>query len=293
MSASVLFDAPGPRTRARHRLYTVLVLVALVVLVGLAIWRLNDKGQFAYSLWEPLITPKYDRVILTGLRETLEMAALAVLGAVVFGVVFGVGKLSDHAWVRWPSWLVVEFFRAVPVLLLMVLFFYSYGVHHITGHGPYWCVVWALTLYNGSVLAEVFRAGILAVPHGQAEAAYALGLRKTQVMTIVLLPQAVKIMLPAIISQCVVALKDTSLGFYIVAPGLTAVNRSIYLEFHNQVQSTIVIAGIYVVVNLILTGVAVWVQRKFVGEKKIDVMAMVGPAAGDDVASRTPAGGGI
>jgi len=139
-------------------------------------------------------------------------------------------------------------------------------------------VVIALTLYNGSVLAEVFRAGINAVPRGQAEAAYAIGMRKSQVMTSVLLPQAVKIMLPAIISQMVVALKDTSLGYYILAPGLTAVGKPIYLEFSNQVPTAIVITGIYVAVNLVLTWIATIVQKRLVGEKKVLDVPMVGPA---------------
>jgi glutamate transport system permease protein len=189
----------------------------------------------------------------------------------VFGLVFGVGKLSDHAWVRWPCWVVVEFFRAVPVLLLMVFIFLAYGIGD--GFGSYWSVVFALTLYNGSVLAEVFRAGINAVPRGQSEAAYAIGMRKTQVMNVVLLPQAVKIMLPAIISQMVVALKDTSLGFYIAAPGLTFVGKQIYGEFKNQFQTVIIIAALYILMNLILTWIATWVQKKVVGEK-----AVVAPA---------------
>jgi glutamate transport system permease protein len=137
-------------------------------------------------------------------------------------------------------------------------------------------VVCALTVYNGAVLAEVFRAGILAVPHGQSEAAYALGMRKSQVMNLILLPQAVKIMIPAIISQCVVALKDTSLGYIIVAPGLTRVGRSIYLEFFNHVPTIIVLAVFYISVNLVLTGIATWVQRKFVGERKPLQVSMVG-----------------
>ena len=120
--------------------------------------------------------------------------------------------------------MVVEFFRAVPVLLMMIFIFLTFGAGE-GGIGSYWSVVIALTLYNGAVLAEVFRAGILAVPRGQAEAAYAIGMRKTQVMRQILLPQAVKIMLPAIISQCVVALKDTSLGYVILAPGLTQVGK--------------------------------------------------------------------
>lgn len=276
MSASVLFDAPGPRTRARHRLYSGLGIVLVVALIAGAALRLAARGQFEYRLWEPFVTPDYIRALLVdGLVKTLQMAALSIVFAVVFGVMFGVGKLSDHRWLSWPSWLVVEFFRAVPVLLMMYFLYYAYGVGD-GGIGAYWCVVIALTFYNGAVLAEIFRAGVLAVPAGQAEAAYALGMRKSQVMNVVLLPQAVKIMLPSIISQCVVALKDTSLGFAIGAPGLTYVGKQIYGEFQNQVQAALVVAAIYILVNLLLTAVATWVQRKYVGEKKILDVGMAG-----------------
>jgi glutamate transport system permease protein len=268
MNPSVLFDAPGPATIARHRVYSVIAVVALIGLLGFFVWRLYESGQLAYELWEPFVTPAYiEALLVDGLLKTLQMAFSAILLAVLFGVIFGIGKLSDHSWIRWPCWAVVEFFRAVPVLLLMVLFFLSYGINTGTT-GAYWTVVLALMLYNGAVLAEVFRAGILAVPRGQAEAAYAVGMRKTQVMNVILLPQAVKIMLPAIISQCVVALKDTSLGFAIGAPGLTAVGKQMYGEFQNQVQAALVVAAIYIVVNLMLTWVATWVQRKYVGERK-------------------------
>lgn len=265
--SSVLFDTPGPRTQARHRLYSVVAGVVLLIVVGLIIWRLAQNGEFAYDKWEPFFTPTYIQALLVdGLLKTLQMAFTSIIFAVVFGLVFGMGKLSDHGWVRWPSFLVVEFFRAVPVLLLMIFIFFSYGIGQ--GFGSYWSVVIALTLYNGAVLAEVFRAGINAVPSGQGEAAYALGMRKTQVMNSILLPQGVKIMLPAIISQCVVALKDTSLGYYILAPGLTAVGKQIYGEFQNQVQTAIVVASLYIACNLVLTWIATWVQKRLVGEKK-------------------------
>jgi glutamate transport system permease protein len=265
--STVLYDHPGPRTTARHRLYTVLALVLLAIPVGLFLWRMYDTGQFAYAKWEPFFTPTYIHALLVdGLLKTLEMAVLSIVFAVVFGLVFGVGKLSEQAWLRWPSWLVVEFFRAVPVLLLMVFIFLTFGVGD--GFGSYWSVVFALMLYNGSVLAEVFRAGVNAVPSGQGEAAYAIGMRKNQVMRLVLLPQAVKIMLPSIISQMVVALKDTSLGYYIVAPGLTAVGKAIYGQFHNQVQTVIVLAAMYITVNLLLGWVATAIQRRLVGSRR-------------------------
>ncbi|WP_104105496.1 amino acid ABC transporter permease [Nocardioides sp. 616] len=280
MSASILFDAPGPKTVARHRVYNVVSAVALVALVAFAIWRLYDRGQLEYRFWEPFLTPDYIRFILVdGLLKTVQMAFFSIIFATVFGLVFGVGKLSDHAFVRWPAWLVVEFFRAVPVLLLLVFVFFwlSIGDGPVT---PFWVVVISLTLYNGSVLAEVFRAGINAVPVGQSEAAYAIGMRKTQVMVTVLLPQAVKIMLPAIISQMVVALKDTSLGYYITAPGLTAVAKPIYLEFKNQVPSAIVITALYILVNLLVTLIATKVQKRLVGEKEMLQVSRVG--AGPD-----------
>jgi glutamate transport system permease protein len=276
MAGSVLFDAPGPATIARHRIYTVVAVLALIGVLAFVVWRLYENGQFEYELWEPFVTPSYvEALLIDGLLVTLQMAFSAVLLAVVFGLIFGVGKLSDQAWVRWPCWAVVEFFRAVPVLLLMVLIFFSYGISR-GDSGAYWTVVVALMLYNGAVLAEVFRAGILAVPRGQAEAAYAVGMRKTQVMNIVLLPQAVKIMLPAIISQMVVALKDTSLGYAVAAPGLTAIGDQIYGQFGNQVPTAMVLAAIYIVVNLVLTYLATLVQKRFVGEKKPLEVSMVG-----------------
>ena len=283
--STVLFDNPGPRTRARHRLYSVIAAIMLLGILALVIWQMGRTGQLAYSKWEPFVTPAYVQALLVdGLLKTLQMAFSAIILAVLFGVVFGLGKLSDHAWIRWPCWLVVEFFRAVPVIMLMIFLFYAFKVGGGEGLGSYWSVVLALTLYNGSVLAEVFRAGILAVPHGQAEAAYAIGMRKSQVMTSILLPQAVKIMLPALISQMVVALKDTTLGFVVLAPGLTLVGRSVYLDFFNQVQTAIVLAAMFIVVNLLLTWVATLVQRRLVGEKKVlEISAMGAPASGGTI----------
>lgn len=275
--SNVLFDAPGPAARRRQKLYTAVAVVALGALVAFLIARFNSTGQFRYELWEPFVTPEYMKFIGEQLVNTLKMAASAILAAVAFGVVFGVGKLSDHVWVRWPCWLVVEFFRAIPVLLLMIFIFIAYGIGD--GFGSYWAVVIALILYNGAVLAEVFRAGVLAVPAGQAEAAYAIGMRKTQVMTIVLLPQAVKIMLPAIISQLVVALKDTSLGLAIGAVGLTYAYEQISGEFRNNLQSAIVITSLYILVNLILTGLATLVQKRLVGTGKQLQVAAVGTHA--------------
>jgi glutamate transport system permease protein len=278
---SVLFDAPGPRTVIRHRLYSLVGLVAVLGVLAFMGYRLYDAGQFEADKWEVFTTPEYVRVILVdGLLNTLKMAGLAIAGAIVLGFFLGVGKLSEHRWVRWPSWFIVEFFRALPVLLLMVFTWYVLGIQN--GPAAFWAVVVALTLYNGAVVAEVLRAGVNAVPKGQREAAYAIGMRKTQVMNIVLMPQAVKIMLPALISQCIVALKDTALGQYVTSPGLTRIYKQIYLEFDNRVPTMIVIASLYIFVNLLLTLLATWAQKKFVGEKNPIELTRIGNMQGGE-----------
>ena len=269
MAASVLFDAPGPKTRARYRLYAVISTITLAAVGGVVLWRLWVAGQFDPDLWEPFVTPRIVNALLWGLGQTLLMAVVAVLGAVLLGFVLGVAKLSDHALMRWPAWLFVEFFRAVPLFMLILGTWYLLGPQ--PGGNGYWAVVIGLWLYNGSVIAEITRAGIGALPKGQSEAAYAIGMRKSTVMQVVLLPQAVKIMLPAIISQSIVALKDTSLGYAVLAPGLTFIGKQVFTEFRNIIPTALVMAATYIVLNLLLTWLATWAQQRYAGERKIEV----------------------
>jgi glutamate transport system permease protein len=256
--SSALFDVPGPRASRRYRVISAVTVLALLALLAAVVVKLASEDQFTAQKWEPFVTPSIMQLLLEGLIDTLAAAAYAVLFAVLFGLIFATGKLSDHAWIRWPAWGVVELFRAVPLLLLIFALFFLYSPPLTS----FWCLVIGLTLYNGSVLAEVFRAGINAVPKGQSEAAYAIGLRKTQVTTIVLLPQASRIMLPSIISQCIVVLKDTSLGFAIIAPGLTSAGREIWNTFQNKFATALVLAAIYILLNLALSWLATRVQRR-------------------------------
>lgn len=267
--STVLYDAAGPKARARFRLYSVLSLVLVLGVVALFLWQMYDSGQLAYEKWEYFVTPSFlEAIFFDGVVNTVRAAVIAILAALALGLVFGVGKLSNHGFIRWPSWLWVEFFRAVPLLLLIIYIYYAFGIGD--GIGPFWSLVIGLALYNGAVLAEIVRAGIQTLPTGQAEAAYAVGMRKGQVTRIVLLPQAIKIMLPAMISQFVVCLKDTSLGYAIGAIGLTVVMGQIALAPGNPVvQSAFVMAAIYIVLNLVVTRVAEWAQRRYVGEDKV------------------------
>jgi glutamate transport system permease protein len=258
MSLAVLADAPGPRGRRRQRIGGVLGVALALLVLGVVVWRLWDRGQFAADKWDPFADPDIQRGIAKGVVATLRVAFFSVLLALGLGALLAVGRLSERAWVRAPVVTFIEFFRAIPLLLLILFLFLGFG----GTLGTFWSLVLALTLYNGSVLAEIFRAGILAVPRGQSEAAYAIGLRKSQVMSLVLVPQAVRTMLPAITSQCVVALKDSALGFVIGYQELTRTGRQIYDGYFNIIPTALVIAAIYIVINYTLSKLAEWLERR-------------------------------
>jgi glutamate transport system permease protein len=260
MSLTVLYDVPGPRSRARHRIYGLvgtLLIAAALGFIGLKLW---EAEQITPDTWTFLAEPDIMLQLLEGLAVTLSAAAAAIALAIVYGAVFASGRLSDHAFVRWPCVAVVEFFRAVPVLLLILALFLAFG----DVLGTFWALVLGLMVYNGSVLAEIFRAGILAVPKGQQEAAYAVGLRKGQVLRLVQAPQAISTMLPAIISQCVVALKDTALGFAIGSTDITTAASQIYtsISFNNPIAVGLVLMAVFVAINYSLSKLAQWLERR-------------------------------
>lgn len=268
--SSVLFDVPGPKARMRHRLYAGIGVLAIAAFIAFVVYRFYDTGQFDARKWEWLQYQQVQIDLLNAVLETLRAFATAAVLALIFGAVFAAGRLSDHAWIRRISGAIVEFFRAIPALILMFLFYFGLPAVGVP-MTPFLGVVFGLTLYNGSVLAEVFRAGIQALPKGQAEAAYALGMRKTQVMFTVLLPQAIRAMLPTIISQMVVLLKDTALGFIITFQELLYYARYIGTqgEFGRPiVPSTLVATGIYICLCLLLTALATYLEKRNRRSKK-------------------------
>jgi glutamate transport system permease protein len=204
--------------------------------------------------------------------NTVKAAALAIAIALPLGAVLGLGRLSDHWWVRFPAGTVVEFFRAIPVLMLMLFSNVAYAQFTDVDSElrPLYAVVTGLVLYNASVIAEVVRAGILALPHGQTDAAKAIGMRKGQIMTSVLLPQAVTAMLPALVSQLVVIVKDTALGGALLGfSELLFQVRTVTANYGaNTIATFTVVALLFIVLNFLLTTFAGWLEGKLRRRKK-------------------------
>ncbi len=278
--SSVLYDVPGPKAIVRNRILGVLTILVVLAVVGFFVWRLADTGQFTAQKWSAFTYTNVWIEILKATGATLAAFAAAAVGALTLGFVLAIGRLSDHKWVRWPFTAVIEVFRAIPVLVFMFLLYYGFPVIGIRME-PYWAVVIALVCYNGSVLAEVIRAGVESLPRGQAEAGYAIGLRKAGVMRLVLLPQAVRAMMPVIIAQLVVTLKDTALGFVITYPELLFYAK--YIGAQPSVGSpivpaTIVVGIIYIALCLILSFVANLVEKRLRRSPRVTQVAAAAQA---------------
>jgi len=273
---SVLYDVPGPKARRRSLIGSAIGTAVVVAIAVVIVLRLQSQGQLEASKWEPFKDQDILEALGKGAVATLKAAGLAIALALVLGALLAIGRLAGGRPVRLMSTGVVELFRAIPLVLLILFFFFRFG----DTLGRYGALVAALALYNGAVLAEVFRAGILAVPRGQSEAAAALGLRRSQTMRLILVPQAVRTMLPAIVAQCVVALKDTALGFIIAYPELLRTGQLIYNGFFNIIPTAVVVAAIYVTMNLLLSRLAIWLERR---------QSRVRPVVGLDAAEAAPA----
>lgn len=262
---TVLFDAPGPRGR---RTIVVGNVVGAVVVAGIAAYALvllGREGQLTVEKWQPIFTADaWENFYLPGLVDTLRAAGVAIVGAIVFGLLFGIGRLSSVRLVRWLAGLVVEFFRAVPVLLMMI-FFWLFLAQLTVPDAPFWAVVIALILYNGSVVAELVRSGVYGLPTGQREAALAVGLTRGQSLRSVEVPQALIAMLPALVSQLVVVLKDTALGYIITYTELLQESRRLGSAYGNILQSLLVAAILFITINYVLSKVAEILARRLKG----------------------------
>lgn len=268
MSAqTVLFDAPGPKARMRHRILTgVGVLIALAIAYVIYL-RFEEAGQLDSSMWKPFVTDPqvWTSYLIPGLRGTFTAAGISIVLAVIFGLLFGMGRLSPVGPVRWFCGVIVEFFRAVPVLLMMVFAYFGYFatsdlVPNV--HAPLAAVVTALTLYNGAVIAELVRSGVHGLPKGQAEAGLAVGLTPGQVLRSIELPQALTAMLPALVGQLVVVLKDSALGYGITYLELLTWSKTLGSAYANTVPAYIVAGILFVTINYTLTRLAVYLEGR-------------------------------
>ncbi|MCV7347906.1 amino acid ABC transporter permease [Mycolicibacterium rhodesiae] len=273
-TASVLFDAPGPRARVRNRIVTAVTIVIAALIVWAVVAKLASKGQLTAAKWQPFLTGNlWKTYVLPGIEGTLTAAALSIVLALILGFLLGMGRLSHVGWIRWPSAVIVEFFRAVPVLIMMIFAYFLFALYDVFPPARLALagVVTGLTLYNGAVIAEIVRAGVNSLPRGQSEAAAALGLRWGQTMRSILLPQAVTSMLPVLVSQLVVVLKDTAIGYQITFVEMVRQGTVVGSSYGNYIPALIVIAVLMISANFALSVAATRLERRLRRSKRAGV----------------------
>ncbi len=294
MSSTLLFDLPGPKARARIRIATIVGGLVVLAVIGFVLWRLSGNGQLDPQRWAVLTDTRtgVPQALGEALVRTLRVAAVGMVLATLFGLLLAVGRLSDHRWVRVPTVTVIEFFRAIPLLVVIFALYFvlpKFGIQI----SAFAALTGGLVLYNAAVLAEIFRAGILSVDRGQREAAFGLGMRKSQVMSLVLLPQAVRRMLPVLVAQLVVLLKDSSLGFIISYFELLRQARSLVEfftpRFGNEYTFQLYVAAglIYIVLNVLLSQLAKYIERRTRRDKKTAATADIAGSAEAPVGAPT------
>lgn len=269
MSAqSVLFDAPGPKARRNVLIVNVVAVIGVAIVAWTVLGKLAERGQLEPARWINAVNGSaWSNYYLPGLQFTLQSAAIAVVTSVVFGLVFGFLRLAPFKAIRAISGLVVEFLRAVPVLLMMVFFYQVFAMLGRAGvipsaDGPYFAVIVGLTLYNGAVIAELVRSGVKSLPKGQREAAAAIGMTPNQSLRLVEVPQALVAMLPSLLSQFVVILKDSALGYLIGFYELLQYSRQLGSGQGNILQTLVVAAVVFIVINFLLTWLATLLSKK-------------------------------
>ena len=267
---SVLYDAPGPKARRRARTLSVVAVLVFLVLVVLVALRLQSTGQFAPQRWSPLFWPldeQFPQVwtqIAIGIRNTLLAAGLAIIFSLVLGTAVTVLRLLLGRTSRLPVVAVVEVLRGSPVVILI---FFSARVLPQVGVelSQLWYLVIGLTAYNFVVIGEILRAGVAALPKGQMEAGLAIGLTRRQTVLLIQLPQAFRLMLPALISQLVVVLKDTSLAALVLLGPQELLKSGERLAnfLRNPLQTYVLIALLYITINTLLGKLATFVEHRF------------------------------
>ncbi|MEB3368461.1 amino acid ABC transporter permease [Saccharopolyspora mangrovi] len=268
MTNAVLYETPGPQAKRRSLVASGVVGLLLLAVVGWVVYTLGVQGQLTAEKWGPLLDPTNGTftalwgLMGTGLLGTLTAAVLAMVFSLVIGTLLAITRVVSAPWYRWLVVGVVELLRGVPVVIMV---FFAFRVLPSFGLdlSPMWFLVIGLTAYNSVIIAEIVRAGILALPKGQSEAAYAIGLRRGQVLSSVLLPQAFRAMLPALISQLVVIVKDTSLGFIVAYVDVVREAQVIIQNLNNPIQTYVVVAAIFIVINYALSRLAVYTERRF------------------------------
>lgn len=262
-TATLLFEVPGPRGRRRNRLFEMVSWTILAGVTYIVVRTLDKNGAFDAAAWSPFGQWGVWRQLGLGLLNNVRAAVVGMLLSMILGCFLGWGLLSKRKLVRYPCRVFTDVFNGIPVLLL--LFFTSLALPSWGLSLPdFWFLVITLSLYSTAVVGDLVRAGVQALPRGESEAAAALGFSGFQSMWLILLPQALRMMSPALVSQMVIVFKGTTLAFvlggYFDLLRAATVLGAYYSRSLLQAQGIAAIA--FMLINIALSQLASAIDRR-------------------------------
>ncbi len=260
-ATQVLFDAPGPKGRRRILLLSVLSVLGMLALLAYALYKFGTNGQLDSGKWVVYLRPDYISFLAEGLWGTLKATAVAAVVAFPLGLLLALGRLAKARLISTIAAAWIEFFRGIPMLLVVYAFLLLLPAYGITVD-RFWMLVIPMILVSSATTAEVFRAGINAVDKGQHEAAAVIGLSHAQAMRFVVLPQAIRLVLPSLVLALVSLLKDSTLGYVVSYNELQFQAKTMVSITRYLVQTYLVVSVIYIVLNLLLTKAALLLERR-------------------------------
>lgn len=256
-----LYEVPGPKMRAKIRVGTAVALVVLVALIALVVQRFYVTGQLDARYWSFFLKSTTWSFLITGLGSTFSLAFVSGVIALVLGMLLMLGRISAFKPLSIVCQIIINFFRGIPSLLLIYFFFLvvpQYGFKI----SSFWMMCLPISLAAGAVLAEVFRAGVNAVPKGQVEAAYSIGLTRSQMLRHIVLPQAIRFVIPSLITQLVSVVKDTTLAYVVSYPDLMQNGRVLISSYDALLPVYFVVAIIYILINYAINKASVYVSHR-------------------------------
>lgn len=256
-----LYEAPGPKTRRKMVVGTVISLAAVAALLAFVVYRFWVTGQLSSRYWE-LFSWRTTWIYLgRGLVGTFQVALTAGVISLVLGMLLMLGRISHVRPLSVLCAILTNFFRGVPSLLFIYGFFFvvpSLGLKM----DSFWMLTIPISLAASGVLAEVFRAGVNAVPKGQVEAALSLGMSPLRTTFKIVLPQAIRFVIPSLISQLVVVVKDTTVAYVVSYPDLMQNARVLITNYDALVSVYFTIAIIYILINYAINQASIYVSHR-------------------------------
>lgn len=257
----VLYEPPGPRTKKYILIGTILSILALVVLAAAVIRQFYINGQLDAKYWSFFTKYTTWRFLGQGLVGTITVAVASGIIAFALGMLFMLGRISKYKWLCGISRALIEFTRGVPTLLLIYFFFLVVPQLGIS-LPAFWKIAVPVAISASGVVAEVLRSGVNAVPKGQTEAAQSLGMRWGSVFFKIVFPQALRYVVPALISELVIVLKDTTFA-YVVSYADLMQNAKVLISNYDALLSIyLVVAVIYILINYVLHRLSVLLTER-------------------------------